>query len=181
MRLPSVKLYSVARYKPFGSIRNCLDWIYPWAISLTLTTFCSLPWRFSFLFLLSFFFFFMMTYCIANVWHCNTVPTDSFSITSIWQGETDFKTLIFHQYFTWNLQSRCLISLDLRRGALTFFSTLSYPWRWDWKDTLTWRKAFFFPTQIKWINCHIPFIQKRFDEENDSSEFFLLLAIETGM
>ena len=43
-------------------------------------------------------------------------------------------------------------------------------------------KSFFFcPTQNNWINCHIPFIQKRFDEEDDSSEFFLLLAIETDM
>ena len=126
-----------------------MDGIYPWAISLTPTTFCSLPWRFSFLsflsFFLSLFFFFMMTYCITNVWHCNIVPTDSFFITNIWQGETDFKTLIFHQYFTRNLQSRCHISLDLGRGALTFFPTLSYPWRWDWKDTLTWKKAFFLP------------------------------------
>ena len=126
-----------------------MDGIYPWAISLTPTTFCSLPWRFSFsfLFFLSFFFFFHndIPYCITNVWHCNIVPIDSFSITRIWQGETDFKTLIFHQYFTWNLQSRCHISLDLGRGALTFFATLSYPWRWDWKDTLTWRKAFFLP------------------------------------
>ena len=155
-----------------------MDGIYPWAISLTPTTFCSLPWRFSFLF---FSFFFSWWHIVLPTSDIVIVPTDSFSITNIRQGETDFKTLIFHQYFTWNLQSRCHISLDLRRGALTFFSTLSYPWRWDWKDTLTWRKAFFFPTQIKWINCHIPFIQKRFDEENDSSEFFLLLAIETGM
>ena len=115
-----------------------MDGIYRRAISLTPTTFCSLPWRFSFLsfsfFLFFFFFFSMMTYCITNVWHCNIVPTDSFSITNIWQGETDFKTLIFHQYFTWNLQSRCHISLDLCRGALTFFSALTgYPWRWDWK------------------------------------------------
>ena len=126
-----------------------MDGIYPWAISLTPTTFCSLPWRFSFLFfsffLSLFFFFFMMTYCITNVWHCNIVPTDSFFITNIWQGETDLKTLIFHQYFTRNLQSRCHISLDLCRGALTFFSTVSYPWRWDWKDTPIWRKAFFLP------------------------------------
>ena len=119
-----------------------------------------------------------MTYCITNLWHCDIVPTDSFFITNIWQGETHIKTLIFHQYFTRNLQSsslpadvlwgsfvtrnecvtnelqrtsggrltkRCHISLDLCRGALTFFSTLSYPWRWDWKDTLTWRKAFFLP------------------------------------
>ena len=86
-----------------------------------------------------------MTYCTTNVWHCNIVPIDSFSITNIWQGATDLKSLIFHQYFTWNLQSRCHISLDLCCGALTFFSTLSYPWRGDWKDTLTWRKAFFLP------------------------------------
>ena len=139
--------------KPFGSIRNnSMDGIYLWAISLTPTTFFSLPCRFSFPFF-SFFFFLHddIPYCITNVWHCNIVPTDSFSITNIWQGETDFKTLIFHQYFTRNLQSRCHISLDLCRGALTFFSTLSYPWRWDWKDTLTWRKAFFLPNTDQMI------------------------------
>ena len=91
--------------KPFGSIRNSMNEIYPWAISLTPTTFCSLPWRFSFLFFSFFLFFFFhddIPYCITNVWHCNIVPIDSFSITNIWQGETDFKTLIFHQYLTWN-------------------------------------------------------------------------------
>ena len=72
--------------KPSGSIGNSVDGIYPWAISLTPTTFCLLPWRFSF------FFFFMMTYCTTNVWHCNIVPIDSFSITNIWQGATDLKS-----------------------------------------------------------------------------------------
>ena len=42
-------------------------------------------------------------------------------------------------------------------------------------------KLSFFPTQIKWMNCHISFIQKRFDEEHDPSEFFLLLATETDI
>ena len=130
--------------KPFGSIRNSMDGNYAWAFFVNScdNLFTSLKVVFSFLF---FFFFCMMTYCITNMWHCIIVPTDSFSITNIWTGETDFKTLIFHQYFTWNLQSRCHISLDLCRGALTFFSTLSYPCRWDWRDTLTWRKAFFLP------------------------------------
>ena len=107
--------------KPFGSIRNSMDGIYPWAISLTPTTFCSLPWRFSFLF----FFFFSWWHIVLPTSDIVIVPTDSFSITNIRQGETDFKTLIFHQYFTWNLQIRCHISLDLCRGALTFFSTLT--------------------------------------------------------
>ena len=31
------------------------------------------------------------------------------------------------------------------------------------------------------MNCHITFIQKRFDEEHDPSEFFLLLATETDI
>ena len=31
------------------------------------------------------------------------------------------------------------------------------------------------------MNCHISFIQKRFDEEHDPSEFFLLLATETDI
>ena len=44
--------------KPFASIRNSMDGIYPWAISLTPTTFCSLPWRFSFPFFSFLLFFF---------------------------------------------------------------------------------------------------------------------------
>ena len=82
--------------EPFGSIRNSMDGIYPWAISLTPTTFCSLPWRFSFLF----FFFFSWWHIVLPTSDIVIVPTDSFSITNIRQGETDFKTLIFHQYFT---------------------------------------------------------------------------------
>ena len=103
-----------------------MDGIYPWAISLTPTTFCLLPRRFSFLFFsfvfcFCIFFPFMMTYCTTNVWQCNIVPVDSFSITNIWQGETDFKTLIFHQYFTWNLQSRCHVSLDFVSWRVNLF------------------------------------------------------------
>ena len=156
-----------------------MDGIYPWAISLTPTTFCLLPRRFSFLFFsfvfcFCIFFPFMMTYCTTNVWQCNIVPIDSFSITNIWQGETDFKTLIFHQYFTWNLQSRCHVSLDLCRGALTFFSTLSYPWRWDWKDPLTWRKAFLLPNAAQMKQLSQSFHSKEIWWRTRSFRVFLL-------
>ena len=156
-----------------------------------------------------------MTYCITNLWHCDIVPTDSFFITNIWQGETHIKTLIFHQHFTRNLKSsslptdvrwgsfvtrnECVTNEPQRTSAGRLTKQVSYFFRLvSWRVNLflyfklsvemrlkrhPYLKKSFLSSQHRSNESIVTFLSFKRDlmKEHDSSEFFLLLAIETDM